>query len=61
MPTYEYACGVCGKSNTIFRSITDPDGSYECETCNLPLKRVYSKVGVTFNGNGFYSTDNRKA
>ena len=31
-----------------------------CETCNLPLERVYSNVTAVFNGTGFYSTDNRK-
>lgn len=61
MAIYDYACGVCNKSFSITRSITDPEGSYACDTCNSLLKRVYSNVGVTFNGGGFYSTDNRKA
>jgi putative FmdB family regulatory protein len=60
MATYDYSCGVCGKPVIITRSITDPEGFYSCDTCNEPLKRVYSRVGVTFNGDGFYSTDNRK-
>jgi len=57
MAIYEYTCGVCNKSVTISRSITDPDGSYECNACNLPLKRVYSLSSVAFRGSGFYSTD----
>ena len=57
MAIYDYACGVCGKSVQVTRFITDLEGSYECDACNEPLKRVYSNVGVQFNGSGFYSTD----
>lgn len=57
MATYDYTCGVCGKSVTMTRSIADPEGYYECNVCNEPLQRVYSNVGVQFNGSGFYSTD----
>jgi putative FmdB family regulatory protein len=57
MAIYEYTCGVCDKSVTITRSITDPDGSYACDACDLPLKRVYALPGVAFRGSGFYSTD----
>jgi putative FmdB family regulatory protein len=60
LPNYEYSCGVCGVSRNIFRGIADPEQSYECDACNLPLKRVYSNIGVTFNGEGFYRTDNRR-
>jgi len=60
MAVYEYSCGVCNKSETIVRSISDPEESYFCKSCNNSLNRVYSKVGVTFNGSGFYTTDNRK-
>lgn len=58
MATYDYTCGVCDKSVSVIRSISDPEGYYECDACNEPLKRVYSSnVGVQFNGSGFYSTD----
>lgn len=57
MAIYDYSCGECNKSTTIVRSISDPAGNYFCETCNKPLKRVYSDIGVSFNGSGFYSTD----
>ena len=60
MPAYEYKCpgghGIFIKQ----RSINDEDPGYACEVCNLPLERVYSNVGVTFNGTGFYSTDYKK-
>jgi putative FmdB family regulatory protein len=60
MALYEYDCMPCAKRYTKQRSITDNDPGYQCETCNLPLVRVYSNVGAVFNGSGFYSTDNRK-
>lgn len=57
MATYEYKCKDCGQSIAITRSISDEETIPECSSCNLPLSRVYSSVGVTFNGGGFYSTD----
>jgi predicted nucleic acid-binding Zn ribbon protein len=43
----------------INRSISDSDPGYSCEDCNTPLKKIFSnsKIGVTFNGSGFYSKD----
>ena len=60
MPAYEYSCLTCDKTYSFTRSMSDPDPGYSCETCGYNLIRVYSNVGVTFNGSGFYKTDNRK-
>lgn len=61
MPVYEYECtGPCGKIFAKQRSIKEEDPGYTCETCNVPLKKVYYSAGVIFNGSGFYNTDNRK-
>ena len=60
MPAYEYICESCNKDYTKVRSIKESDPGYDCETCNLPLVRIYSSVGAVFNGSGFYSTENRK-
>jgi putative FmdB family regulatory protein len=61
MPAYEYRCtGTCEGVVLKVRSIKEDDPGYGCETCNLPLERLYSNVGAVFNGSGFYSTDNRK-
>lgn len=60
MPAYEYKCESCITDYTKVRGIKEDDPGYDCETCNLPLVRVYSNVGAVFNGSGFYSTDNRK-
>lgn len=61
MPVYEYRCtGKCESVVVKQRSIKEDDPGYNCEICNLPLERVYSNVGVVFNGSGFYTTDNGK-
>lgn len=57
MPIYEYRCGNCDTPYTKVRGISDTEPQYKCDTCNILLTRVYSSVGVTFNGSGFYRTD----
>lgn len=57
MALYEYKCKDCEKTITVSRSISEPENPTFCVTCKIPLSRVYSSVGVTFNGSGFYSTD----
>lgn len=59
MPKYEYKCKACGLSETVVRGISDEEVVPQCGSCNIPLNRVYSSIGVTFNGGGFYSTDNK--
>lgn len=60
MPTYQYACtnGDCGTRFELVQSFTDPAAS-ECPTCEGPVRKVYSAVGVVFKGSGFYRTDSR--
>jgi len=60
MPTYQYSCTDCGLETDVVRGIKDSAPDLFCKACNIKLKRVYSNIGVTFNGNGFYKTDNRK-
>jgi len=60
MPSYEYDCISCNQRYVKTRSMTEDDPGYQCDTCNNELVRVYSNVGVTFNGSGFYTTDNRR-
>lgn len=61
MPVYEYRCsGGCDGIVAKQRSIKEDDPGYSCDTCQSPLKQVYSNVGVIFNGPGFYKTDNGK-
>lgn len=57
---YEYSCITCDTTVTKERPMSEPDPGYSCETCGYHLTRVYTPIGVTFNGSGFYRTDNRK-
>jgi putative FmdB family regulatory protein len=60
MAAYDYKCKGCNHSVTITRSISEQEIIPKCLSCNIDLSRVYSSVGVTFNGGGFYSTDKGK-
>jgi len=60
MAKYEYDCMSCAKRFIKERSIKDIDPGYNCEICNNKMVRVFSNLGTIFNGNGFYSTENRK-
>ncbi|WIB13515.1 zinc ribbon domain-containing protein [Curtobacterium sp. MCPF17_052] len=58
MPTYSYRCTECGNAFDIKQSFSD-DTLTECPVCGGVLRKVFSPVGVTFNGGGFYRTDSR--
>jgi putative FmdB family regulatory protein len=58
MPTYDYRCRDCGQSLEVQQSIHD-DPLTECPACGGTLKKVFSAVGISFKGSGFYKTDSR--
>ncbi len=58
MPTYSYKCTECGNAFDIVQSFSD-DSLTVCPACSGALRKVFSPVGVTFNGSGFYRTDSR--
>lgn len=58
MPTYAYRCTECGNAFDVQQSFTD-DSLTECPSCSGKLRKLFSAVGVTFNGSGFYRTDSR--
>jgi putative FmdB family regulatory protein len=60
MPTYSYRCTECGTAFDIQQAFTD-DSLTECPTCGGRLRKLFTTVGVTFNGSGFYRTDSRPA
>jgi putative FmdB family regulatory protein len=60
MPTYEYRCRECGETLDVVQSFTD-DPLTECPACEGQLKKVFSPVGISFKGGGFYKTDSRGA
>ena len=57
MPIYEYLCKDCDKIFIENKNGEDRDNVPLCQTCNNPTKRLYSSIGISFKGNGFYSTD----
>jgi putative FmdB family regulatory protein len=59
MPTYEYKCRECNVHFEIVRSISETS-TVMCDSCGTASERVYSVPGISFNGSGFYVTDNRK-
>jgi putative FmdB family regulatory protein len=60
VPTYSYRCTECGNAFDIKQSFSDATLT-ECPACGGVLRKVFSPVGVTFNGGGFYRTDSRAA
>ena len=57
MPSYQYKCSQCEANLVVTRSLNDSDPGYDCETCKIPLTRVYSIGNPVFKGSGFYSKD----
>lgn len=58
MPTYQYACTVCGHAFEQVQSFHD-DPLTHCPECDGRLRKVFNAVGVVFKGSGFYRTDSR--
>jgi putative FmdB family regulatory protein len=60
MPTYEYACKSCGEHLEVVQSFRD-EPLRECPVCGGQLRKVFSPVGISFKGSGFYRNDSRSA
>ncbi|MCU1636285.1 MAG: FmdB family transcriptional regulator [Cryobacterium sp.] len=60
MPTYSYRCTECETAFDIHQAFTESSLT-ECPTCSGKLRKVFSSIGVTFNGSGFYRNDSRKS
>ena len=60
MPTYSYRCTECDTAFDIQQAFTDHSLT-ECPSCAGRLRKVFSSIGVTFNGSGFYRNDARAA
>ena len=60
MPTYEYACKSCGEHLEVVQSFRD-EPLRECPVCDGELRKVFSPVGISFKGSGFYRNDSRKS
>lgn len=60
MPTYSYRCTECETAFDIHQAFTD-NSLTVCPNCGGKLRKLFSAVGVTFNGSGFYRNDSRPA
>jgi putative FmdB family regulatory protein len=59
MPTYVFKCVPNDHQFEIQLGFADPSPT-ECIVCGgSPVKKVFTPVGVTFKGSGFYKTDSR--
>ena len=58
MPTYEYVCKSCGEHLEVVQSFRD-EPLRECPVCGGELRKVFSPVGISFKGSGFYRNDSR--
>jgi len=58
MPIYDYRCEICFCTVEFERGMGE-DRSPIC--CSNAMTRVWNSVpAISFNGSGFYTTDNRK-
>lgn len=64
VPTYDYRCERTGEMFEIWQSFSEDtltvcpqthDG--ESAVCGAEVKKVFSKVGISFKGDGFYKND----
>ena len=62
MPTYEYACKLCGHEFETFQPITAAPLK-RCPACKKQgLRRLISGgAGLIFKGSGFYETDYKRS
>jgi len=66
VPTYQYRCDRCGEQFDLWQSFSD-DTLKACPSsggptaCQAPgegrVRKVFSSVGITFKGDGFYKND----
>ena len=57
MPTYEFKCPKCESHLEETVSMNDEIPKPTCWGCGELMNRLYNFGAVTFNGTGFYSTD----
>ena len=58
MPTYQYRCQTCSHEFEEKQSFAD-DALTDCPigACKGAVKKVFSGVGISFKGDGFYKND----
>lgn len=58
MPIYKYRCTECHKVHEVMQKMTD-DPLKQCAECGGEVKKMIGRVGIKFNGSGFYVTDRK--
>ena len=62
MPIYEFECPnencECNARVEKWLSVNEPH-DLECPFCHETMVKIYSSIGISFKGSGFYSTDIR--
>jgi len=64
MPTYVYKFLDCEGTIEVQQAFTDDaltEAAHPEDGLLHPVKKVFTPVGVTFKGNGFYKTDSRNS
>ena len=62
MPTYVYRFADTGETIEVQQSFDEPtltEVAHPDDGRPRPVKKVFTPVGITFKGNGFYKTDSR--
>ena len=62
MPTYQYRCQTCQVEFEVRQSFTE-DALTTCiaDACTGSVNKVFSGVGISFKGDGFYKNDHGSA
>ena len=64
MPTYVYKFIDTGETIEVQQAFTDDaltEAAHPSDGKLRPVKKVFTPVGITFKGGGFYKTDNSKS
>ncbi|MSO59899.1 MAG: FmdB family transcriptional regulator [Ilumatobacteraceae bacterium] len=64
MPTYVYKFIDSGETIEVYQAFTDDPLSqapHPSDGALRPVKKVFTPVGITFKGDGFYKTDSPKS
>ena len=60
MAIYDYACDACNLQWEEYHGMNEKP-EVKCKECDGKARRlITTRIGIQFNGKGFYSTDSKK-